>query len=306
MDINGDGHSDIITGHYWPGDIFVFYGEGQGKFSAMANLKDETGRNLNGGAPWASEAEPNMRSLAAAPYATDFDLDGDFDMLIGNIEGSIVLIENIGSAKVPKFSKNRTVLQANGAPIRVGGGDSGPVYEDWDQDGLRDLLSGAGDGSVMYYRNVGKPDAPKFAAGVALLPSSPDHGMKPISAGQKPTRPMARTKISVVDYNGDGQVDLLVGDLCAIQHPEPKLDAAQIAEREQLRTKRSEIEARMYKLWDALDEGEPTKEQEQQLEAVSSEFDRVHRALEPLEARTTSHGFVWYYQRKPITKAAKF
>ena len=114
MDINGDGQQDVITGHYWPGDIYIFYGEGNGKFAKMNNLKDQTGRNLNAGEPWEGDDKPRRQSLAATPYATDFDSDGDYDMLIGNSEGSVVFMENVGDAKKPIFSTKRKKLEGRG------------------------------------------------------------------------------------------------------------------------------------------------------------------------------------------------
>ena len=50
--MDGDGKRDLITGHYWPGDIFLFRNESPGKYAPMENLEDETGRNLNAGEPW--------------------------------------------------------------------------------------------------------------------------------------------------------------------------------------------------------------------------------------------------------------
>ena len=135
----------------------------------MENLKDETGRNLNAGAPWSDTDDPNMDSLAAAPFAADFDGDGDHDMLIGNIGGNVVLMTNAGSKERPVFSTKRVKLKAGGAQIVVPGGDAGPVLADWDRDGKRDLLVGAGDGSVWLYRNTGEDPAPSFEKGVALV-----------------------------------------------------------------------------------------------------------------------------------------
>ena len=88
--MNGDGTKDLITGHYWPGDIHIFYGKKDGSFEPMKYLKDETGRNLNAGPVWKDENEPQMQSLAAAPYAADWDGDGEFasgDLVAAFIEG---------------------------------------------------------------------------------------------------------------------------------------------------------------------------------------------------------------------------
>jgi hypothetical protein len=221
VDINGDGKQDVITGHYWPGDIYIFYGEGNGKFAKMDNLKDQTGRNLNAGEPWEAEDKPRLQSLAATPYATDFDRDGDFDMLIGNSEGSIVLMENVGDAKKPIFSTKRKKLEAAGKEIRVPIGDAAPVYEDWNRDGIADLVIGAGDGSVWFYENTGHKDASMFAAGKMLVPAG---SWEPYPHTTAPKKSGARSKVCVTDYNGDGLVDLLLGDLCFEKAPPRTLD----------------------------------------------------------------------------------
>ena len=295
--MNGDGIEDLITGHYWPGDIFIFHGKKDGSFAEMANLKDETGRNLNAGEPWAAEDEPRMESLAAAPYATDFDGDGDYDMLIGNIEGTIIRMENIGDAKNPKFSTKREKLMAGGQIIRVGGGDAGPIVADWDGDGLEDLLSGAGDGAVWYYRNVGKKNAPKYAAGIALL-SANKSGYEPVAVGEQPTRPGTRTKVCVTDYNGDGRVDLLVGDYISVAKPEPKLEPSQIAERDALREQMAVIEKEFQEFWTKLEGRKPTAAEEKEMEKLGERMSEIYTSLEPLQGGQTPHGFVWLYLRK--------
>ncbi|MEM7165006.1 MAG: VCBS repeat-containing protein [Planctomycetota bacterium] len=296
--MNGDGTKDLITGHYWPGDIFIFYGKSGGGFEAMQNLKDETGRNLNAGGVWKSEQDPDMQSLAAAPYATDFDGDGDFDMLIGNIVGNIVFIENIGDAKTPKFSTKRTQLTAAGAKIEVGGGDSGPVHVDWDKDGKRDLLTGAGDGSVIFFKNIGVETAPKFAKGIALVPALKNqYGSIPV--GQQPVRAASRTKVFVVDYNHDGRNDLLVGDYCSIDRPEPKLTPEQIKTRDALRKDRDAVNQEMDKFFEKLGSGDKmTADEEKEMAEISERFSKIYEELSPLEAGTDSHGFVWLYLAK--------
>ena len=52
-------------------------------------------------------------------------------------------------------------MDADGRPIKVAG-DAAPVAADWDGDGVLDLLVGAEDGSVVWYRNAGTPRAPKL------------------------------------------------------------------------------------------------------------------------------------------------
>lgn len=72
-------------------------------------MQSKDGGNLNAGAKWESEDEPNMDSLAASPALMDWDADGDFDLLVGNIAGRVILILNEGDAKTPVWSEKRAV-----------------------------------------------------------------------------------------------------------------------------------------------------------------------------------------------------
>src|SRR5262249_1308531 len=71
-----------------------------------------------------------------------------------------------GSNAKPTYG-NSQELEAGGQPIEVcHHGDSQPVAADWDGDGLLDLIVGWGDGSVVWYRNLGSRTEPKLAKGI--------------------------------------------------------------------------------------------------------------------------------------------
>lgn len=294
--MNGDGLKDMITGHYWPGDIHYFERRTDGSFGQLSYLKDETGRNLNAGLPWDDENTPRMESLAAAPWATDFDGDGDFDMLIGNIVGEVILVENVGTKRKPLFSKGRTKLTAGGVPIKVGGGDSGPVHADWNGDGLRDLVIGAGDGSVVWCQNTGSETKPDFASPETLVVAPPEEASyEPYPHGTLPKRPGIRTKVCVADYDADGRVDLLVGDFASEGGVEPELTSEQVAERDSLRAEREAIEAEIQTYFDGLEDEADLDEAV--LQAMSERMGKVYEALAGLEKRDTPVGHVWFYKR---------
>lgn len=73
---------------------------------------------------------------------------------------------------------------------------------DWDGDGKKDLLAGDADGCVTYFRNTGTAEAPALAAGVRLKAGGEEISEK--TAG-------SYSKIHVADWDGDGLLDLLVG-----------------------------------------------------------------------------------------------
>lgn len=178
----------------WPGEIYVFHGLEGGSFDAPKRLLHPDGTAIQEG-------------KASAVALADWDADGDHDLIVGNIRGSVVLVPNEGSAREPRWGAARKVL-AGGQAIRMDG-DAGPCVADWDGDGFQDLLVGSDDGSVHWFRNLAKQGEPQLAASVLLLEADD------FDAEHKgdPTRPAARAKVCVADWNGDGRQDLLVGDV---------------------------------------------------------------------------------------------
>lgn len=295
MDLDGDEHDDIISGSYWPGDLFVFRGTGNGAYAKREEIKDSTGKNLNAGTPWKTEDKPEMDSLASAPFAFDIDGDGDLDMLVGNIAGRVILIPNEGSRRKPAFDTvRRRALEADGQPIRVPGGDSGPVVADWDHDGRPDLLVGAGDGSVWFYRNAGTAAAPKYAKGETVLPKSSSGYENATPAGTAPTGPGTRTKLCAFDWNGDGLLDLLVGDVWYEKPADLKLSPEDVKKRDELRKRYDELSSR----YSQRREVEKAAKDDPELLKIAKEIGPASAELAKYEARTKARGSVWLYLRQ--------
>lgn len=287
VDFDGDGQNDILTGSYWPGHFYLFRGRSDGTFEKAQILEDAKGEKLHAGGTWTSDREPDMDSLAAVPIAVDFDGDGDLDLLVGNIAGRVILIPNEGTAKKPAFNREkRRAIQAGGKDLKVEG-DSGPGIADWDQDGTPDLLVGAGDGAVLFFRNTGKKDAPVYAEGVELLPKS-KFGYEGV---EKPESPGSRTKVHVTDWDGDGRVDLLVGDIWYEKAPELKLTEEQKKRRDELKAKQKELNEKWQELYDR-DPKDP------KIEELGKEFSKIYGELSKLEPSSTPRGSVWLYLRK--------
>jgi predicted RNA-binding protein with RPS1 domain len=252
-----------------------------------------------------------MKSLAAAPFATDWDGDGDFDMLIGNIEGTVTLLTNVGSKTEPLFSANRELLTATDGKIKVNG-DSGPVFEDWDADGLRDLIIGGGDGAVVWYKNTGDANSPKFAAQQTLLPPS-SVGHSAVPHGEEPTGPGTRVKVNVVDYDLDGHVDLLVGDFIAQASAPPELSEEEEADLADMKAKveeyQQQLQDRFEKLRSEFEDDADSQVASDDLQKAIKELqteldpegamDEMMRKYHEMSATSKYHGFVWFYKRLP-------
>lgn len=305
MDHDGDGTLDLISGCYDPGDIFVARGLGEGAYGKFEALVDEAGTPLVhhpvkyrryekiSADPDADKNEvtySRVASFGSWPAAVDWDADGDLDMLIGSFAGKLYLRMNKGTRTKPVYSADVLTVDADGEPLDVGG-HCNPVVADWNDDGLWDLVIGAHDGSVSWYRNIGSAGKPAFAARRTLVEAKAKMKFMTqyVQPGELPG-PGVRAQICVTDMNGDGRLDLLLGD-CSRIVPLRGLDEKEGAEFAALCADELSLSDRMY---EAQAEGGDTEELQKAYEAIAERKKGFH--AEGTSARTSS--YVWLYQRK--------
>lgn len=274
MDLDGDGISDILSGS-WPGQLYFFKGLGKGKFAAKQTIKDKSGNDIK-------------LESASTVFAVDWNGDGKLDLLIGDVRGRVHLMLNQAVASAPTFAE-AVELEADGKPIQVAGGDSHPIAADWDGDKLLDLVVGCGDGSVLFYKNVGTARAPKLAKAQLLVESS--------SSGAASVGPGMRAKICVVDRNGDGRLDLLVGDFCQYQAKIeiPEKDRAAVLE---ARKKKQELMKTLLKHSEQFAEAEKgprkkespqeAKDRQKKLAEAMSKYQDLMHSTRPLSSGSRS------------------
>lgn len=100
----------------------------------------------------------NLELIGSLPTIGDLDDDGDDDFLLGTQAGTLVFIENIGTASQPALGNPNFDYQ----DILIPNGTSTPLLLDYDDDGDLDLLSGNTKGLVFYYENIGTLTTPQF------------------------------------------------------------------------------------------------------------------------------------------------
>ena len=213
-DLTGDGIDDLFTGCF-EGGIYYLAGSKQGEFAAPQKLLDRAGNILRLGQYWDDNKNewtgvPESKykeSLGIGATAVDWDDDGDLDLVLGSYEGRLFVRVNEGSRTRPAFATESIILMKDDAPLEVPGRDAIPKIADWDGDGRFDILSGSGEGGAYWLRNVGKKGAPSFASPEAIV--RPDD---PKGDPASPKGPGERTQACAADYDGDGDLDLLVGD----------------------------------------------------------------------------------------------
>ncbi|MFO0846868.1 MAG: VCBS repeat-containing protein, partial [Gemmataceae bacterium] len=185
------------------------------------------------------------------------------------------------------------------------GGDAGPFAADWDGDGKTDLVVGAGDGSVWLYRNVGTAREPKLAEGVQLVP--PGEASYGADVPKEPRRGV-RAKVCAIDYDGDGRLDLLVGDFAAQKPDRPEPSAEERERQDKARKELSEVMGQYRKLSDKLFGPKAVKDKAQK-ETVQKELQGLVKRMGELRKvvppEYENHGWVWLFKRKPAgSKAA--
>jgi hypothetical protein len=283
VDLDGDGRTDILSGS-WPGEIYFFRRLPDGKFASGVPLKGKDGKPLNVGS-------------ASAAFAADFRGRGTMDLIIGTVLGEVWLIPNEGRGQALAFGTPRR-LEASGKPIKVNG-DAAPVAADWDGDGRLDLIVGADDGSVVWYRNIGSSREPRLEAARQLVGTSPlgwggDDKRGPRDWG-------LRVKPCVFDWDGDGRPDLLLGDLCGGFNAKPSQTEAEKEEERKANDRLPELRKKWASMFARYRETEDAKQQDAlrgELQRLKDEIAAVQDIQSHYQPGHQSHGFVWLFLHK--------
>jgi hypothetical protein len=132
-------------------------------------------------------------------YGWDEGYDAEGKWLKGPLRGYVYLVRNEGTSDEPMYAQPR-MIEAGGAPVETFGWPS-PNFADFDGDGDLDLVCGEFRDSFTYFENTGSRTKPEYAKGRRL-----------VHEGQPLVMDLEMIVPSAIDWDRDGDVDLIVGD----------------------------------------------------------------------------------------------
>lgn len=219
VDLDDDGHLDLVSGSYDPGEFYLFRGLGDGKYTARETLVDTDGTPIRR----YPVQQQEYQSFGSWISTADWENDGDLDLILGGFDGALYIRVNVGMRTEPAFATENVDILVDGQPAKVPGLHAALDVADWDGDGQWDIVSGSDEGSVYWFRNIGTRELPQFAAALPLVPSHKGNGYTDVLEVGGDPHVGIRTQVDVTDYNSDGKLDLLVGDFRGTITPRPDL-----------------------------------------------------------------------------------
>ncbi len=208
-DFDGDGDLDLLCGEFLDG--FTYFEN----IGTRTEPRYSAGRRLTGpdGSPLAMDLQ------MIVPIAFDWDRDGDLDLIVGDEDGRVALVENtgeLGDDRTPRFLPPRYFSQE--ADLVKCGALATPVGCDWDHDGDVDILSGNTAGTIEYFENLSFPGVarPKWAAPVRLEAGGKVFRVMAGSNGSIQGPAEAKwgyTTFSVADWDGDELEDIVLNSI---------------------------------------------------------------------------------------------
>lgn len=241
VDCDGDGDADILSGNT-AGYIGFFENQGGQpvRWGAPVLLKagPETLRIMagpNGSIQGPCEAKWGYTTLSAA----DWDHDGKTDLLVNSIWGKVVWYRNqgVGADGLPELDEAQPIeVNWPGTTPRPSWTWWNPVGKelvtqwrttpeavDFDADGLVDLVMLDHEGYLCFFRRSRTDTGLQLEAPVRIFVDSEG---APLRLNAKSAGGSGRRKIHLTDWDGDGDLDLLVNSVNADLYENTGTDTA--------------------------------------------------------------------------------
>jgi len=186
-DWNNDNKKDLIIADGM-GGITLFMNKGTDAKPVLRR-----GRKLHAGGKLIDDKTLGSRSSV---MVCDWNNDGKKDVVRANHQG-FYFLENIGTDAKPELAAEK-VIQSNGKPIAYVRPNLGD-FIDWDDDGLKDFIGCEFENVIYFYKNTGigrSGTEPQLAKGIPIV---------------KPRTVMRISGAEVIDWNRDGDLDILTG-----------------------------------------------------------------------------------------------
>ncbi|MEZ6112728.1 MAG: VCBS repeat-containing protein [Pirellulaceae bacterium] len=208
-DFDNDGDLDLLCGEFLDG------------FTYFQNIGSRTRPEYAAGVRLRhNDDRLTMDLQMITPTAIDWDADGDMDLVVGDEDGRVALIEHSGQLRdgVPQFLPPR-YFQQEAADVKFGALAT-PVGVDWDGDGDMDLLCGNTAGYIGYFENLDGGDPPRWAA-PRYLSAHDEDGERTIRIQAGPNGSIqgpaeakwGYTTLTVADWNHDQLPDVIVNSI---------------------------------------------------------------------------------------------
>lgn len=211
-DFDGDGDLDLLCGEFLDG------------FTYFQNVGSRTEpRYVDGKRLMQGDRPLTMDLQMIVPVAFDWDADGDLDLIVGDEDGRVALVENSGRIMdhVPQFESPQYFRQ-QADDVKFGALATACGF-DWDGDGDDDIIAGNTAGYLAFIENQSGPgvERPTWAEPQKLRANGQTIRIQagPNGSIQGPAEAKwGYTTQTVADWDHDGLPDLIVNSIWGKVH----------------------------------------------------------------------------------------